>query len=121
MNTSVKWGLGLSVVLSVLDIAGLAGLGADNGPPAVVAIGSAVLGALTIAAVALNRRRGALAAVIVTRVLDGLLSLPVYWADDAPGWAKAAVGGTLVLTVVAVGLLMAGRGARVAATPGRAR
>lgn len=121
MNTSVKWGLALSAVLGLLDIVGLAGLGADNGPPPAIAIGAAVLGAITIAATALYRRRGALATVIVTRVLSGLLSLPVYWADNAPGWAKLVVGVALALTVVAIGLLAASRRARVAAALERAR
>jgi peptidoglycan/LPS O-acetylase OafA/YrhL len=121
VNTSVKWGLALGVVLGLVDIAGLAGLGVDNGPPPALVIGSAVLGVITIAAVAVHRRRGAIATVIATRVLSALLGLPVYWADNAPGWAKVAVGIALALTVVAVALLTGGRGARVAATPERAR
>jgi hypothetical protein len=121
VNTSVKWGLALSVVLGLLDIVGLAGLGADNGPPPAIAIGGAVLGVITIAAAAWRRRRGALATVIVSRVLSGLLSLPVYWADNAPGWGKVVVGVVLAGTVVAIGVLAAGRDTRVAAAPERAR
>jgi hypothetical protein len=109
MNTSLRWGLALSMLLGLLDIVGLVGLGTDNGPPAVVAIGAAVLGVITIVAAAFVRRRGALATVIVSRVLSGLLAVPVYWADNAPGWAKIVVGIALALTMVAIALLVTGR------------
>lgn len=109
MNTFVKWGLTLSVLLGLLDVAGLSGLGADDGPPAAIAISGGVLGVITIVAVVLARRRGALATVIGSRVLSGLLGLPVYWADNAPDWAKIAVGIALAITVVAVALLAVGR------------
>jgi hypothetical protein len=108
MNTSLRWGLALSVLLGLLDIVGLVGLGADNGPPAAIAIGAAVLGVITIVAAAIARRRGALATVIISRGLSGLLGVPVYWADNAPGWAKVVVGVALALTVVAIALLVTG-------------
>lgn len=109
MNTFVKWGLVLSVLLGLLDIAGLSGLGADDGPPAAITVLGGVLGVITLVATVLARRRGALAVVIGSRVLSALLGLPVYWADNAPDWAKIVVGIALAVTVLAVALITGGR------------
>ncbi|MGI5240296.1 hypothetical protein [Dactylosporangium sp. CA-139066] len=109
MNTFVKWGLVLSMLLGLLDIAGVSGVWADDGPPAAIAVSGGILGVITIVAAALARRRGAIPAVIVSRVLSGLLSLPVYWADNAPDWAKIVVGIALAVTMAAVALLTIGR------------
>ncbi len=117
MNTFVKWGLALSVLLGLLDIAGLSGLGADDGPPAAIALSGGVLGVITIVASVLAQRSGALATVIGSRVVSALLGLPVYWADNAPDWAKIVVGAALAVTVVAVALLTVGRRAPNRAAP----
>jgi hypothetical protein len=109
MTTTIRWGLALAVLLGLLDIAGVGGVWADDGPPAAVAIAGAILGLITIVAAILARRRGAIPTVIISRVLSGLLSLPVYWADNAPGWSKIAVGIALAVTVAAVALLTVGR------------
>ncbi|MFF5233407.1 hypothetical protein [Dactylosporangium sp. NPDC000521] len=109
MNTTTRWGLALAVLLGLLDIAGVSGVWADDGPPAAIAIGGGLLGLVTIVAVILAGRRGAIPTVIISRVLSGLLSLPVYWAENAPEWSKFVVGIALAVTVAAVALLTAGR------------
>jgi hypothetical protein len=109
MNTTTRWGLALAVLLGLLDIAGVSGVWADDGPPATIAIAGGLLGLITIVAATLARRRGAIPAVIISRLLSALLSLPVYWADDAPDWSRIVVGIALAGTVAAIALLTAGR------------
>ncbi|MEU7694508.1 hypothetical protein FLW53_17680 [Microbispora sp. SCL1-1] len=109
MNPTLKWGLALAVLLGLLDIAGVSGLWADEGPPAALAIGGGVVGVITIVAAALARRRGAIPVVIGSRVVSALLGLPVYWADDAPDWSKIVIGIAIAVTVAAIVLLAVGR------------
>ncbi|MEU6426818.1 hypothetical protein ABZ860_13075 [Microbispora sp. NPDC046973] len=109
MNPTLKWGLALAMLLGLLDIAGVGGVWADDGPPAAIAICGGVLGVITIVAAALARRRGAISTVIGSRAVSGLLSLPVYWADNAPDWSMIAVGIALAVTVTTIALLTVGR------------
>ena len=109
MNPTLKWGLALAVLLGLLDLAGVAGVWADEGPPAALAIGGGVVGVITVVAAALARRRGAIPSVIGSRVVSALLSLPVYWADDAPDWSKIVIGIAIAATVAAIALLTVGR------------
>lgn len=99
-------GLILCTLLGLLDVAGVAGIGLPGAPIALVLLG-ALLGAITLvgAVLAWRERRGGLAAVIVTRVLSALLGIPVFFVDDAPGWARVVVLVALVLTVVALWLI----------------
>ena len=104
-------GLVLCAVLAVVDVLSVGAAGADDGPPvAVVAIGF-VLGLVTLVGVWLAWRgddRGFMA-VVVSRVLSALLGIPAFFADEAPDWAPAAVGIGIVLTIVALWLVYAGR------------
>ncbi|MEV4299105.1 hypothetical protein [Microbispora rosea] len=109
MNPTLKVGLALAILLGLLDIAGVAGVWADEGPPAALAIGGGVLGVITIVAAALAGRRGAISTVIGSRAVSALLGLPVYWADNAPGWSKIVIGIALAVTVAAIALLTVGR------------
>jgi hypothetical protein len=111
MNRSaLTTGLLLAVLLSVLDIAGLAGLFIDPGPPAALAIAGAALGIITIAGIRPLWRgsRTGIVTVIGTRLLSALLSLPVFFAAEAPGWAKTVAVAALVLTATGVTLILAG-------------
>jgi hypothetical protein len=111
MNRSRSFvaGLVICAFLGVLDLVGLLALvlGAD-GPPFAVGLGGAALGVLTLVGVALAWRggsRGGLITVIVSRVLDALLAVPVFFADAAPDWARVVVGISIVFAVVGVGLI----------------
>jgi hypothetical protein len=100
-------GLGVAGFLALTDIAGLAGLGSETGPPTTVIVPGALLGVITLFALrpAWRGRPKALPTVIVTRVVSALMGLPAFWVDDAPSWAAPAVAVSLVLTAAAVALL----------------
>ena len=107
-------GLVLSAVLAALDIVGLAGFGTDDAPPAGVMIASAILGVITLAGVRMAWRNGqngqnGLSMVIASRVLSALLGVPAFFIDDVPSWVPVAVGISIALTAVAVGLILGAR------------
>jgi hypothetical protein len=110
MRRNTQWavGTGISAVLAVLDVAGLAGLGVEGAPPPWLVLAGAVLGVVTLAAAlpALRGSRRAGRVVIASRVLSAALGLPVFVVDGAPGWAVPIVVGTLVLTAIATWLMV---------------
>lgn len=112
-------GVLVCVLLGLLDIVGLGGLKADNGPPAAVALSGGLLGLTTLAGAALawRGRPGGIATVIISRVLSALLGAGVFFADSAPNWARVVVGIAIAVTVVGVGLLLVARRKPQLATP----
>ncbi|MEV6866346.1 hypothetical protein AB0M44_35800 [Streptosporangium subroseum] len=104
-------GLAICALLGVLDLVGLAGLGMDDGPPAAVVLGGGALGAITLAAVIATWRgsHGGLPTVIASRVIAALLGVPVFFTDQAPGWARIVVAIAIFATAVGIGLLAAAR------------
>jgi FtsH-binding integral membrane protein len=106
-HTNLKTGAAICALLAVVDIVGLAGSGMDDAPPFFVIAIAAVLGLATLAALrpALRQATGGLWTVIISRVLSALWGLPVYFADEAPFWAKVATTVAIALTVLGVGLL----------------
>ena len=104
-------GLVLSAILAALDIVGLAGFGTDDAPPAGMMIASAVLGVITLAGVRMAWRddQNGLSMVIASRVLSALLGVPAFFIDDVPSWVPVAVGISIALTAVAVGLILGAR------------
>lgn len=111
-----KAGLVICALLGLTDLSGLAGIGADDGPPLFIILSGVVLGLITLIALprAWRGEGGALNAVVASRVVSAILGLPVFFVDDAPDWAPAAVGIGIALTVVAVVLIYAGRRVRPA-------
>jgi hypothetical protein len=103
------------VFVTGLVIAGLLGLGdiitllAGNGetPPVEVAAIGAVLGLITVVSVVLAWRgsRGAVVAIIVSRLLSAMTALPAFFVDDVPGPAIAAAAAGIVITLGAVAML----------------
>ncbi|MFI5898362.1 hypothetical protein ACIA5D_50645 [Actinoplanes sp. NPDC051513] len=91
-SPALTTGLMLSTVLGVLDLAGLTGLFVDAAPPAALVIASALLGVSTIVCVpaAWRGKRPATAVVAGTRTVSALLSVPAFFAPQAPGWAKSS-------------------------------
>jgi hypothetical protein len=106
-SPSLVAGLTICALLGILDLVGLLGLGQHPGPPVAVVISGGVLGVVTLAgaAMAWRRRRGSRTTVMVSRILDALLAAGVFFADDAPGWARVVVGIAIVATIVGVGLI----------------
>lgn len=108
-STPTIYGLAICALLGVIDIISLASLGSDDGPPVPVILSGAVFGVITLVGARMawrGGRSGWVVAVIVSRVLDGLSSLPAFFVDDVPNWVPPATGIFVVLTVVGVGLLV---------------
>lgn len=103
-----RTGLIICALLGALDVIGIVGIWQHPATPAAVAIGGAVLGAATLAALraAGSGNVRAVQAVIGTRVASALLGLPVFFVDDAPGWARIVVAISIAATVAAVAMLM---------------
>ncbi|NUR92259.1 MAG: hypothetical protein HOY71_50005 [Nonomuraea sp.] len=103
-------GLVLGVLLAVLDLAGLAGLFVEPAPPPALVIASAVLGLATLVAVpaAWRANRTGVLTVVVTRILSALLSIPAFFAPEAPNWARIVSALAIAATVVAVALIVPG-------------
>jgi len=101
-SASFKAGAALFALLSVLDLVSMAGITADDAPPAWVLVGGAVLGVVTLAALPAAYRRGGSATAVVrwSRVASALLGLPAFFVDDAPDFAPVLVGAIVVLTLV---------------------
>ncbi|HCT77923.1 MAG TPA: hypothetical protein DGG94_16490 [Micromonosporaceae bacterium] len=108
-STGFKTGLVVCALLGLLDVAALAGMGMDGAPPVGVAIGGGVLGIVTLAATipAWRGGRGAVLTVIASRLISILLGVPVFFTDEAPGWARIVVSIVIVATVAGVALLAA--------------
>jgi hypothetical protein len=104
-------GLVICALLGVVDVLGLAGLGADGAPPAAIVIVSAALGLVTLVGVRLawRARRGGSLAVVVSRLLSVPLGIPAFFVNDAPDWAPVVVGISIALTLVGVVLVLAAR------------
>lgn len=104
-------GLVLSAILAAVDIAGLAGFATDDAPPAGILIAGAVLGIITLVGVRMAWRDGqnGLSMVIASRVISALLGVPAFFTDDVPSWVPLAVGISIALTAVAVGLILGAR------------
>lgn len=102
-------GLGICVLLGLLDVVALAGMGAEGAPPMIVGIAGATLGVITLAAApfAWRGQWGGVAAVVGSRVLSALLGVPAFFVDEAPGWARVIVTIAIALTVVGVALVWA--------------
>ena len=100
-------GLVIAGVLALGDISTPL-LGDGEHPPIVIGLIAAALGLITaVAIVAAWRRqsRGAVAAIIVTRLLSAMAALPAFGVDGVPAAARAAAAVGVVLTVVAVVLI----------------
>jgi hypothetical protein len=104
-------GLIICVLLGLLDLIGLVGLGMDPGPPVGIVLGGAALGVVTLGAVmpAWRGSRGGLLTIIGSRAISALLSVPVFFVDEAPGWARIATAIAITATVIGIGLLVAAR------------
>ena len=93
-------------ILGVIDVAQTAVIGSSDAPPLIVSLGVAALGLITLLALVPARRgsRGALTAVVATRVISAVLAVPAFFLN-APAWVMAVEGFVIVATVAALVLV----------------
>jgi hypothetical protein len=92
--------------LGLIDVALTAVIGSSDAPPLIVSLGVAALGLITLLALAPARRgsRGALTAIVVTRVISAALAVPAFFLD-APAWVMAVEGFVIAATITALVLV----------------
>jgi hypothetical protein len=93
-------------ILGLIDVALTAIIGSSDAPPLIVSLGVAALGLITLLALVPARRgsRGALTAIVVTRVISAVLAVPAFFLN-APAWVMAVEGFVIVATVAALVLV----------------
>jgi len=93
-------------ILGLIDVALTAIIGSSDAPPLIVSLGVAALGLITLLALAPARRgsRGALTAVVATRVISAVLAVPAFFLN-APAWVMAVEGFVIVATIAALVLV----------------
>ena len=102
-----QWGgLPVTLILATLglvDVALTAVIGSSDAPPLIVSLGVAALGLITLLALAPARRgsRGALTAIVVTRVISAVLAVPAFFLN-APAWVVAVEGFVIATTITAL-------------------
>jgi hypothetical protein len=110
LNRTPATGTGLIVciLLGALGLLGLVGAAdVEGAPPLGIVIAGGVLGLITVVAAILAWRgsRGGLLVVILSRVIDLPLGIPVYFTPDAPNWARVVVTIATAATLACIGLL----------------
>jgi hypothetical protein len=98
-----KFGLVLLGLLGVADLSTPLMTDGDH-PPMSIAIGSAVIGLLSLVLVgfAWRGKRWALAPLITLRIASALLSVPAFFVSDVPAAAVVAAGVGIGATIVGV-------------------
>jgi hypothetical protein len=77
-------------------------------PPMVVGLICAALGLITAAAIVpawRRQSRGAVTAIVVTRLLSAVTALPAFVADGVPAGARIAAAAGIAVTLLTVALL----------------
>jgi hypothetical protein len=74
-------------MLGLIDVALTGVIGSSQAPPLIASLGVAALGLITLLALVPARRgsRGALIAIVVTRVISAALAVPAFFLN-APAW-----------------------------------
>ena len=84
---------------------GNAVIGSPDAPPLIVSLGVAALGLITLLSLVPARgNRGALTAVVVTRVISAVLAVPAFFLN-APAWVTAVEGFVIAATITALVLV----------------
>jgi hypothetical protein len=93
-------------ILGLIDVALTAVIGSSGAPPLIVSLGVAALGLITLLALPYARRgsRGALTAIVVTRVISAALAVPAFFLN-APAWVMAVEGFVIVATITSLVLV----------------
>ena len=89
-------------LLGLIDVALTAVIGSPDAPPLIVSPGVAALGLITLLSLVPARgNRGALTAVVVTRVISAMLAVPAFFLN-APAWVTAVEGFVIAATITAL-------------------
>ena len=90
-------------VLGLIDVALTGVIGSSDAPPLIVSLGVAALGLITLLALVPARRgsRGALTAIVVTRVISAVLAVPAFFLN-APAWVVVVEGFVIATTITAL-------------------
>jgi hypothetical protein len=93
-------------LLGLIDIVLTAVIGSSDAPPLIVSLGVAALGLITLLALVPARRgsRGALTAIVVTRVISAALAVPAFFLN-APAWVMTLEAFVIAATVTALVML----------------
>jgi hypothetical protein len=93
-------------VLGLIDVALTGVIGSSDAPPLIVSLGVAALGLITLLALVPARRdsRGALVAIVVTRVISAVLAVPAFFLN-APVWVMIVLGFVIAGTITALVLV----------------
>jgi len=93
-------------LLGLVDVALTAVIGSPDAPPLIVSLGVAALGLITLVSLVPARRgnRGALTAVVVTRVISAVLAVPAFFLN-APAWVTAVEEFVVASTITALVLV----------------
>jgi hypothetical protein len=93
-------------LLGLIDVALTAVIGSPDAPPLIVSLGVAALGLITLLSLVPARRgnRGALTAIVVTRVISAVLAVPAFFRN-APAWVTAVEGFVIAATITALVLV----------------
>ena len=93
-------------VLGLIDIALTGIIGSSDAPPLIVSLGVAALGLITLLSLVPARRgsRGALVAIVVTRVISAVLAVPAFFLN-APVWVMIVEGLVIAGTITALFLV----------------
>jgi hypothetical protein len=93
-------------LLGLIDVALTAVIGSPDAPPLIVSLGVAALGLITLLSLVPARRgnRGALTAIVVTRVISAVLAVPAFFLN-APAWVTAVEGFVIAATITALVLV----------------
>jgi hypothetical protein len=93
-------------LLGLIDVALTAVIGSPDAPPLIVSLGVAALGLITLLSLVPARRgnRGALTAVVATRVISAVLAVPAFFLN-APAWVPAVEGFIIAATITALVLV----------------
>ena len=93
-------------VLGLIDVALTGVIGSSDAPSLIVSLGVAALGLITLLSLVPARRssRGALIAIVVTRVISAALAVPAFFLN-ASAWAMIVEGFVIVATITGLVLV----------------
>ncbi len=93
-------------LLGLIDVGLMGVIGSHDAPPLIVSLGVAALGVITLLALVPARRgsRGALIAILTTRVVSAGLAVPAFFLN-APAWVMTVEGLVIAGTITAVALV----------------
>ena len=98
-------------VLGLIDVALDGVIGSPDAPPLIVSLGVAALGLITLLALVPARRgsRGALVAIVATRVISAVLAVPAFFLDT-PAWVMIVEGFVFIAGTITALILVRQQG-----------